>query len=174
MAQANGRGVTGFRWSGSLLPVALVGTCAALLFGCKETYRVGEYVSVRWCDGEYPAYVLARKGRTRYRVHFDGYEPRWDTEVGFDEIRGRLEGPPKITPPLCERVAQAMGIKKQDDDQAGLFKVGARVRVTWRGSIYKAMIIEVVAADRFKVHYDGHESTWDEVVSSERIVGHVR
>lgn len=147
---------------------------AVLLCACKETYRVGEYVSVRWCDGEYPAYVLARKGHTRYRVHFDGYEARWDTEVGFDEIKGRLEGPPKTPPPLCDRVAQAMGIKKQEDDKASLFKEGARVRVSWRGSVYKAVILEVLGPDRFKVHYEGHESNWDEVITSERIVGNVK
>jgi hypothetical protein len=146
----------------------------AVIVGCKETYRVGEYVTVRWCDGEYPAYVLARKGRTRYRVHFEGYEPRWDTEVGFDEIKGRLESPPKTQPPLCDKVARAMGIKKETDENISLFKVGARVRVTWRGSVYKATIVEVLGPDRFKVHYEGHDSTWDEVLSSDRIVGNAR
>jgi RNA binding activity-knot of a chromodomain len=148
--------------------------CVTFAVGCRESYRVGEFVLVQWCDGEYPAYVTAKKGRTRYRVHFDGYEPRWDTEVGFDEIKGRLETAPKVTPPMCERVAQAMGIQKPEDNKAGLFKVGARVRVTWRGSVYKAVVLEVPAPDRYLVHYDGYETSWDEVVTAERIVGTVK
>lgn len=139
--------------------------------GCKESYRVGEYVSVEWCDGEYPAYVIARRGPTRYRVHFDGYESRWDTEVGFDSIKGRLEAPPRRPPPLCDMVALAMGIKKETDGQVSPYKVGARVRVTWRGSVYKATIVELMGPDHFKVHYDGHESSWDEVITSDRIAG---
>jgi hypothetical protein len=148
--------------------------CLSMSLGCRESYRVGDFVLVQWCDAEYPAFITAKKGRTRYRVHFDGYEPRWDTEVGFDEIKGRLEVQPKVPPPLCERVAQAMGIKKPDDDKAGLFKVGARVRVTWRGSVYKAVVLEVPAPDRYRVHYDGYEASWDEVVGTDRIVGMVK
>jgi hypothetical protein len=128
-------------------------------------------VLVEWCEGEYPAYILARKGRTRYEVHFDGYESRWDTEISFERIRARLEVQPKPMPPLCDHVARAMGIKTQDKGQVSPWEIGARVRVTWRGSIYKATILEVVGPERFKVHYDGHEASWDEVISSERIAG---
>jgi hypothetical protein len=32
----------------------------------------------------------------------------------------------------------------------------------------------VLGPDRFKVHYEGHDSTWDEVLSSDRIVGNAR
>ncbi len=150
--------------------VALAGPL--LLSACKERYRVGDYVLVEWCEGEYPAYILDRRGRTRYRVHFDGYEARWDTEVGFESIKRRLEEPPPNPPPLCDRVAAALGIKKQEaKDAVSPYKEGARVKVTWRGSVYKATIVEVLDAERFKVHYDGHESAWDEVVTADRIVG---
>ncbi|MEN9578811.1 MAG: hypothetical protein RJA70_1820 [Pseudomonadota bacterium] len=144
---------------------------AFLLLGCQDSYRVGDFVLVEWCEGEYPAYVLDRKGRTRYRVHFDGYETRWDAEVPFDRIKSRLTEPPQTPPPLCDRVAQAMGLKKQETKGAvSPYKVGARVKVSWQGSVYKATIIEVVDAERFKVHYDGHETAWDEVIGAERVV----
>jgi hypothetical protein len=138
--------------------------------GCKERYRVGEYVLVEWCDGEYPAYVIADKGRTRYQVHFEGYESRWDTEVQFDAIKRKLDAPLPNPPPLCGKVARALGIKEKDDEPASAYEVGARVRVTWRGSVYKASIVEILGPERFKVHYDGHASSWDEVVTSDRIV----
>ncbi len=165
-----------FGWSGLsagvrlLLPLLGVLLCA----GCKESYRVGDYVLVEWCEGEYPAYVLERKGSTRYRVHFDGYESRWDSDVAFDSIKARLEAPPEPMPPLCDRVARALGIKKQDDDRVSPYEEGARVRVTWRGSVYKATVVKVVGPNRFKVHYDGHEASWDEVVAGDRIEGRVQ
>ena len=104
-----------------------------LLSACKERYRVGEYVLVDWCDGEYPGYIIADKGRTRYRVHFEGYESRWDTEVGFDQVKRKLDAPLPNPPPLCGRVARALGIKEKADEPASAYEVGARVRVTWRG-----------------------------------------
>jgi hypothetical protein len=36
--------------------------------------------------------------------------------------------------------------------------------------VYAATVIGVAAPDRVLVHYDGHESAWDETVSIERIV----
>lgn len=149
--------------------------CASLVVsvGCKESYRIGDYVLVDWCDGQYPAYIIEKRGRTRFRVHFDGYESRWDTEIRFEDIRQRLGEPPKTMPPLCDRVARALGIKKESDT-ASAYRQGARVKVTWRGSVYNATITEILGPDKFKVHYDGHESFWDEVISGDRIVGAAR
>ena len=150
--------------------------------GCKEDYRVGEYVAVEWCDDIYPAFVIAKRSKTRFRVHLEGYEARWDTDLNYEEIKGRLESPPKPSPPLCDRVARALGIKKiqtTKGDKSGAgnasqYKVGAKVKVSWRGSVYRATILEVVDSSRVKVHYNGHESAWDEVVSSDRIVAGTR
>ena len=141
--------------------------------GCKESYRIGDYVLVDWCDGQYPAYIVEKRGRTRFRVHFDGYESRWDTDVRFEDIRRRLQEQPKNMPPLCDKVARALGIKKESDS-ASAYRQGARVKVTWRDSVYKATITEILAPDKFKVHYDGHESFWDEVITGDRIVGAAR
>lgn len=142
-----------------------------LLAACKERYRVGDYVLVQWCDGEYPAYVLARKGPARYRVHFDGYDERWDADVGLEEIRERIASPPEPVPPLCSKVARALGVEiEEDSDTAVPYEVGTKVSVTWRGDVYKATIVEIVDRDHFKVHYEGHEADWDEVVTPDRIV----
>ena len=45
-----------------------------------------------------------------------------------------------------------------------------RVRVTWRGSVYAAIVVGVEGKDRLLVHYEGHENAWDEVVTIDRIV----
>lgn len=138
---------------------------------CQEGYRVGDLVAVDWCGAEYPAYVLARKGRTRYRVHFDKYESRWDTEVTHDKILRRLDTVPSQSPPLCADVARALGIQQAASGAPALYQTGAHVKVTWRGSVYRASVLSVEGNSRFKVHYEGYDAAWDEVVGSERIVG---
>lgn len=154
------------------LLVALALALSLSLTGCKEPYRVGEYVWVEWEGRNYPAYIIEKKGETRYRVHFEGYEARWDEDVTLDRIKGRITGP-VTAPPAPEKVARVAGAPKASGSAAPVspYKVGDRVRVKWRGSLYTATVMGVVAADRFLVHYEGHESAWDEVVPLDRIAG---
>lgn len=160
---------TAWRRRGLALAVWCVVTTS--LVACQEGYRIGDLVMVDWCGGEYPAYVLARKGRTRYRVHFDKYESRWDTEVPHDKILRRLDAPPSQSPPLCADVARALGIQQASSGAPALYQSGAHVKVTWRGSVYRATVLSVEGNSRFKVHYEGYDEAWDEVVGSDRIVG---
>lgn len=146
------------------------------LSGCKRSYRVGEHVLVEWEDGTsqyYPAFILERVSATRYRVHFEGYDSRYDEDISMDRIHGRVEGP-VIAPPPPKKVARAAGIEGGADAGAALavnpYKPGDRLRVRWRGSLYTAVVLEVVAKDRMRVHYEGHEPAWDEVVSVDRVV----
>jgi len=53
------------------------------------------------------------------------------------------------------------------------FGVGDHVLVDWEGATYPAMIISAEGPTKYKVHYDGYDSVWDEVVSRERIKGPV-
>lgn len=148
------------------------------LAACKKPYRVGEHVLVEWEKGQppYPAYITERTGSGRYRVHFEGYDSRWDEEVSFDRILGRVEGP-VVAPPPPPKVARAAGVPSpKASGSAGEvavspYKEGDRIRVSWRGGVYSATVVKVVAKDRFEVHYEGHEAAWDEVVGVERILG---
>jgi hypothetical protein len=142
------------------------------LTGCKKPYRVGDHVLVEWETGKaYPAYVLEVNGRGRYRVHFDGYDSRWDEDVGIDRIVGRVEGPVAPLPPP-EKVRRAAGPPAGSAKPTGAhgYRAGDRVRVTWRGSVYAAVVIGVEGKDRLLVHYEGHENAWDEVVTIDRVV----
>ncbi len=155
----------------TLCVVLLVGAFAV---GCQRPYRVGEYVLVQWEEGgpAYPAYVIEVRSRTRFRVHFDGYETRWDEEVGIERIVGRVQGPVAPPPPPA-KVAAAAGLAPQPSSSAATaapFRVGDRVRVIWRGSPYPATIVDVIAPDQFLVHYEGHEAAWDEAIHIDRIV----
>ena len=157
--------------------------CAVLLLalalvGCKKPYRVGEHVLVEWEKEQppYPAYITERVGATRYRVHFDGYDSRWDEDVSFERLLGRVEGPVSVPPPppkvaLAAGVASPKTAGSAGEVAVSPYKEGDRVRVSWRGSVYSATVVKVVAKDRFEIHYEGHEAAWDEAVGIDRILG---
>lgn len=153
----------------------LLGALLLLVVGCKRPYRIGEYVWVEWEEGAYyPAYIIQKKSPTRYRVHFEGYESRWDEDVTLDRIRGRIDG--SVTPPPPpKKVQRSRGQSTGPDGKPApqplsAFSEGDRIRVRWRGSVYSATVISVVASDRVLVHYEGLENAWDEVVTLDRIV----
>ena len=158
----------------ALLVIALM----VLVSACKKPYRVGEHVLVEWEKDQppYPAYITERVSATRYRVHFDGYDSRWDEDVSLERLLGRVEGPVAVPPPPT-KVALAAGVTSpKTAGSAGEvavspYREGDRVRVSWRGSVYSATVTKVIAKDRFEVHYEGHEAAWDEVVGIDRIAG---
>jgi hypothetical protein len=147
---------------------------ALLLSSCKKPYRVGEHVLVEWEDEVYPAYILEVKSGGRFRVHFEGYDSRWDQDVTLDRIKGVVKGPVRRPAPP-ERVGRAEGLvtpaSSSSAAPAAAYKVGDKVKVRWRGTIYPATVVGVVGPDKFLIHYEGHESAWDETVKIDRIVG---
>lgn len=54
------------------------------------------------------------------------------------------------------------------------YRVGDRVLVEWEGNEYPASILMIESAARFRVHFEGYESIWDESVPSTRIKGKVK
>lgn len=140
---------------------------------CKQPFRVGEYVLVDWEENRpFAAYITERTGTARYRVHFDGYE--CDQEVSLERIKGRVQGSPPPPSPgklPCARAVSAAPSGSGPAITPAPFKPNDHVRVTWRGTIYSATVLQVITKDRFLVHYEGLESAWDEVVGLDRIVG---
>jgi hypothetical protein len=51
------------------------------------------------------------------------------------------------------------------------YSVGDKVLVEWEGNVYPAVIIEATGPSRYKVHYDGYDTIWDETVTRDRIRG---
>jgi hypothetical protein len=147
----------------------------ALLPGCKRPYRIGERVLVEWEEGTsqyYPAFIVERVGSSRYRVHFEGYDTRFEEDIGADRIAGRVDGP-VVAPPPPKKVARGASSASADAGTAVLvnpYKTGDRLRVRWRGSVYPATVLDVVTKDRVLVRYDGFESAWDESVQLDRVV----
>lgn len=153
-------------WASYLL---LFLACAA---GCSRPYRVGDKVLVEWGQDRflYPAFVIEIKGKSRFRVHYEGYPPRWDEDVSLPRIRGLLTK--EVTPPPPpQRVRLARGLDTSSKGKAAVspFKEGDRVKVRWRESLYRASVLEIISATEMRVHYEGHESAWDEIVDVSRI-----
>ena len=62
----------------------------ALQAAKTNTYRVGDQVRVDWNGKLYPAQIIDVVGKEQYRVHFDGYGPEFDENVGLPRIQPRL------------------------------------------------------------------------------------
>lgn len=156
------------------LRVAGLALCASILLaGCRDDYRIGDYVWVDWEGRDYPAYIIDRKDKSHFRVHFDGYESRWDEDVTLERVKGRVEGQATVPPPP-DKVARAMGIDPKPSGSAGApssYSVGDRLRVRWRGSLYGATVQSLPGPGKLLVHYEGYGTEWDEVVGEDRVVG---
>lgn len=48
------------------------------------------------------------------------------------------------------------------------YSVGSKVEILWSGSWYKGEVLEV-NNDKYKIHYDGYGSNWDEWLTTERL-----
>lgn len=139
--------------------------------GCADSYRIGEQVLVDYEGSRCPGFVIDQKSRTRLRIHFDfeGYE--WQEDVSVDKVLGRVKAaaPPC---PVPRKVRLALGLQSTptEHQQASPYRVGDRIQVRWRQSIYPATVIQIAGGDRLMVHYEGHEKVWDETITADRIV----
>jgi len=108
---------------------------------------VGDGVKVEWHGKWWPASVLKVDG-DKYYIHYTGYASSWDEWVGPSRIRGGS---------VAESAAAKSGIE-----------VGESVKVEWKGKWWPATV-KVVGDNKWFIHYDGYESSWDEWVGPSRI-----
>lgn len=54
------------------------------------------------------------------------------------------------------------------------YVVGDHVMVEWEGADYPAVVLSVEGPARYRVHYDGYDSIWDENVNVSRIKGPIQ
>ena len=59
----------------------------ALQAAQTNTYRLGDQVRVLWSGKYYAAQIVEVVGKEQYRVHFEGYGPEWDENVGLARIQ---------------------------------------------------------------------------------------
>ncbi len=143
---------------------ALVFAFALWVAACNRGYRVGDEVMVEWEGKDYPAVILSASGPTKFKVHYEGYDETWDEVVPRSRMKGlRVGGEVRPEPPA--KVRQ----KALEAAQTNTYRVGDHVRVEWRERLYPAQIIDVVGKERYRVHYEGYPSEFDENVGLARI-----
>jgi hypothetical protein len=135
-----------------------------VLAACKKSYSVGDHVYVEWDGKDYPAMILSQSGPTKYKVHYDGYDAVWDEVVVRERVRGHVEGNVINPEPPAKVRAKALVAS-----QTNVHKVGDRVRVEWHGQLYPAVITAIVGQEKYRIHYDGYGTEWDETVGGPRI-----
>jgi hypothetical protein len=147
-----------------ILFAALLALVLVTVVGCKRSYAVGDQVLVEWEGQDYPAKILKVEGSLKYRVHYDGYDDIWDEVVSRDRLHGQLEGPPPQPEPPAKVRARALAAAKTN-----VYRIGDHVRVEWHGAIYPAMVTAIVGQERYRIHYEGYGTEWDEIVGLSRI-----
>ncbi len=70
-----------------------------------------------------------------------------------------------------EPTASAAPSASAPAEEKSVYAVGDKVDVIWQGSPYKCTVLAVLPNDKYKIHYVGWGSNWDEVVGLDRIVG---
>jgi hypothetical protein len=118
---------------------------------------------VEWEGKEYPATIISADP-AKPKVHYDGYDDVWDESVPKSRIKGFRQGNEVRPEPPAKVRAKAL-----EAAQTNTYRVGDQVRVEWSGRFYNAQIIEVVGKERYRVHYEGYGSEWDENVGLSRM-----
>ena len=134
------------------------------LTGCKRAYDVGDHVLVEWEGKIYPAMIIDIPGVGKVKVHYDGYDEMWDELVPRSRIKGLVEGPVDIPEPPAKVSRTAA-----DSAKTNQYRIGDRVKSEWHGHYYPAVIVGIVGPERYRVHYEGYGSEWDEYVGRERL-----
>jgi hypothetical protein len=140
--------------------------CLVVLSGCKRSYDVGDHVLVEWEEDVYPAMIIEVPGPGKIKVHYDGYDDIWDEVIARNRIKGYVEGEVRIPDPPEKVRRTAIEAAKTNE-----YKIGDRVKVDWHGHQYSAVVVGIVGPERYRVHYEGYGSEWDENVPRDRILG---
>jgi hypothetical protein len=144
--------------------IALAILVALAPAGCKRRYDVGDPVLVEWEKNTYPAVILEVAGPTKFKVHYEGYDPIWDEVVPRDRIKGFAEG--KVVHPEPPPKVRAKALEAA---QKNIYKIGDRVRVEWHGTMYPAIVVGIVGQERYRIHFEGYGDEWDDTVGLNRI-----
>ncbi len=126
--------------------------------------RSGRLVEIRpwFAEAGQRFYAVSLDGSNRYMARFDEAQGKlllffWG--VGGHAATGTRLGRPSPAPGSGAAAPRPA---------AAAWKRGDRVQVNWKGTWYAASIV-AVGEGRYRVHYEGWDSSWDEWVEPERI-----
>jgi hypothetical protein len=132
------------------------GICASPKVVAAAKYKVGASVDVLWNGKWYDANILAVAAGEKYRIHYVGFNSSWDEWVTDARVR-----------PKSGKSATSASIAPSASP-AATYAVGDAVNIEWKGGWYPGKIIAIDGA-KYRVHYDGYNSSWDESVTPARL-----
>lgn len=128
----------------SRMSVFCVSFLLAAAVHAQPVCSVGDSGKVLWKGTWYPATVKkVNEDQSRCYIHYTGYGNNWDEWVGGDRFR-------------------------KEGGAAAAFKPGDAVEVKWKGNWYAASVLKV-GDNKYKIHYDQYDNSWDEWVGPDRI-----
>jgi len=71
------------------------------------------------------------------------------------------------------RLARALALAAVLAACTRAYDVGDHVLVEWEGKSYPAMVLDVPGPGKVKVHYDGYDEMWDEIIPRSRLKGRI-
>jgi RNA binding activity-knot of a chromodomain len=114
---------------------------STMLYTFSFAQTVGSKVTFTAVDGKTYTGTIKDISNNQYKVKYDGVDfEAWLTRDQFKLL----------------------------DNTNSKYSVGNKVEILWSGSWYKGEVLEV-NNDKYKIHYDGYGSNWDEWVTSERL-----
>ena len=116
--------------------------------GATRDYRAGEKVMVTVQNRLALADVVQQISAEMWRVHYDGFGPEVAENVGPDRLRRPYSGPATVS-------------------------VGQKLLVYVQGRPMPAVVMALVAADRWLVRFDGYGSQYDQAIGAEALQGPV-
>jgi hypothetical protein len=108
----------------------------------RSDYKTGDKVLVNWKGKLYVANVIKEISNEIYRVHYVDWDTSYDENVALENIKPFVQG--------------------------RSWKIGEKVMVLYDKTWYKAVIIDVKESG-FRVHYEGWDAGYDEVVVGDSI-----
>jgi hypothetical protein len=145
---------------------------AFFLLFCFSSFsqKVGDKVDVLW-NGAYYKATVKQVNDTKWFIHYDGYESSWDEWVGKDRIKVTNTSGGNTGGKTDAKTSNSNSGGKTDAGSGGstpTWKVGDKIKVEWNSTWYPSTILQV-GDGKYKIHYDGWASSYDEWVTPARM-----
>lgn len=142
--------------SSSPTPPAADPQAAAASFGPNDL-PPGTRVQVNRQGQWLPATIVQPLGGDRFLIHYEGAGDQWNEPVGLDRIRATPGGAAAAATPPANP-----GLPRD-------YRAGEKVLVTSQNRVLLADVLQQVAAEQWRVHYDGYGPEVAENVGPDRM-----
>lgn len=129
---------------------------ATILYASPIAQTIGSKVSIVAVDGKTYSGIIKEVQGNKYKVKYEGYDfESWLTSNQFTVTDANVP----------TQIPQQNNAKKNNN---GIYKTGDKVEVNSSDNWYSAVIL-AQRGNGFLIHYTAFSSSWDEVVSADKI-----